>query len=209
MTGPSPASGPGRTHLGQEGGEIGRMVSPHGKGKARHLAVGAGWLSVWAGLLLVGATMASGTALGQPANGQRPELYLGYCQACHMPDAKGIPGLYPPLERVVDFVRVPEGRAYLARVVLFGMLGPITVGGETFKGYMPAFREVLDDATVADLLNELITFLRADGQQIEGFAPYEPAEIEVWRGRPATANEIHDEREAAVAELRRRGMPVP
>ena len=163
------------------------------------------------GAVLFAACLLLGLAAGRPAAaaGQKPELYLGYCQACHMPNARGIRGLYPPLDRVVYFTPIPQGRAYLARVVLFGMLGPITVEGQTFRGYMPAFEGVLDDETLADLLNELVLYLTTDPGQAQRFTPYTPEEIARYRSQPSTANQIHRERQGVVDELVRRAMPVP
>lgn len=131
------------------------------------------------------------------------ELFRAYCAACHMPDAEGVPGLYPPLDEAASMSRTPDGRAYLARVVLFGLIGRIEVGGRVYgeRVYMPAFHRYLDDDTLADLLNELLAFEERQGR-IGGFAPYTAEEIARHRSREVTPNAMLAERSQALRSLR-------
>ena len=50
----------------------------------------------------------------------------------------------------------PEGRDYLARLVLYGLQGQITANGKTFNGAMPAWGETLDDAQLAGALDYVL-----------------------------------------------------
>lgn len=138
-----------------------------------------------------------------------PELFLGYCQSCHMPDGEGIAGLYPPVSHTWRYALFPEGRAYLARVVLHGLVGPIAVNGARYTGYMPAFREILDDDTLADLLNEIVRYFASRSSQPPAYVPYTPEEVAQHRSRLMTTNAVHEEREGVVREMRRLGLPVP
>ena len=96
--------------------------------------------------------------LGLLALGQSPgaKLYSANCQSCHQATGQGLPGAFPPLTHLDKVVQAKGGREYLIRVVLYGLQGPLTVGGTTYNGVMPPFRQ-LRDQEVADLLNHVLT----------------------------------------------------
>ncbi|MBL9150655.1 MAG: c-type cytochrome [Phycisphaerae bacterium] len=56
------------------------------------------------------------------------------CLTCHGPTGKGQPGVYPPLARSEFALGDPER---LAKIVLHGLQGAVTVDGRTFAGLMP------------------------------------------------------------------------
>lgn len=122
-------------------------------------------------------------------------FYKGYCSSCHMPEAEGIPGLYPPLGPIAAYACLPEGRAYLVRVVLFGLIGPLRVQGIEYRGtrFMPAFGDLLDDEGVALVLNDLLRVLRVRGPT------FVPEEIGRWRTPRLTPNQVYRLREALLA----------
>ena len=67
-------------------------------------------------------------------------LYATHCVACHQVEAVGAPGVAPPLAgNIGRHASTAEGRAYLARVPLTGMVGAINVGGVRYVGNMPSF----------------------------------------------------------------------
>lgn len=63
------------------------------------------------------------------------------CKACHQSNGEGIPGKYPPLDRSEW---VAEDPRILARILLGGMRGPVTVLGEPYNGDMPAWNKWSD-----------------------------------------------------------------
>lgn len=76
------------------------------------------------------------------------KVYTNTCVACHGIDAKGVPEVFPPLagsEWATGDVKIP------IRIVLSGLMGPITVHGETFTSAMPPLN-VLSDTEIADVL---------------------------------------------------------
>ncbi len=77
------------------------------------------------------------------------QVYLGLCFACHMPDGKGLPNVFPPLAGS-DFLLADRDRAI--RIVLKGLTGPVTVNGQTINSAMPPQEAVLTDAQIADVL---------------------------------------------------------
>ncbi len=69
---------------------------------------------------------------------------------CHQPDAKGVPGQFPPLAGNTDIFLA---RDFPARVVLFGLSGRIAVHGQRFNGAMPPLGDVLKDEEIAAVVN--------------------------------------------------------
>jgi mono/diheme cytochrome c family protein len=65
---------------------------------------------------------------------QGKKLYTRTCQQCHQVDGKGIPGVYPPLSGS-PWVNGSHERA--AKILILGLSGPITVGGNEYNGNMP------------------------------------------------------------------------
>lgn len=85
----------------------------------------------------------------------RGEQFYAQCAACHGDSGAGITGLAPPLAGSAWVTGPPE---WLARIILQGLSGPVTVQGQTFDGVMPGHGHLpgLDDDTLAGLM----TFLR-------------------------------------------------
>jgi nitrite reductase (NO-forming) len=77
------------------------------------------------------------------------QVYMGLCFACHQPDGKGLPNVFPPLAGS-DFLQADHERAI--RIVLKGLNGPVTVNGMTINSAMPPQEAVLTDAQIADVL---------------------------------------------------------
>ncbi|MDF2467305.1 MAG: cytochrome c, class [Ramlibacter sp.] len=84
-----------------------------------------------------------GPAAGAAADGK--QLFTANCAACHQANGKGLAGVFPPLdgsEWVTGDARI------LANILLHGVTGEMTVGGNVFKGAMPPFQK-LGDAELA------------------------------------------------------------
>ncbi len=76
-------------------------------------------------------------------------IFSGRCAACHQLTGNGVPGVFPPLA-ASEYVNGPPDR--LARLVLRGLMGPVTVAGASFNGAMPAWADQLTDGEVAAVL---------------------------------------------------------
>lgn len=76
-------------------------------------------------------------------------VYAGTCAACHQANGEGTSGLFPPLAGS-EYVTGDAGR--LARVVLNGLGGPVTVKGVRYNGAMPPWKQ-LGDAELAAVLS--------------------------------------------------------
>ena len=87
-------------------------------------------------------------AHAQPRDGR--SVFNAQCTPCHQPDAKGVPGNFPPLAGNPDLFLA---RDFPARVVLFGMSGKIVVKGAAIDGAMPPLGDVLKDDKIAAVVN--------------------------------------------------------
>ncbi|HVT48449.1 MAG TPA: cytochrome c [Vicinamibacterales bacterium] len=99
------------------------------------------------------AAPSSGTrpAALTPAEAARGEsLFSTNCAACHRPDGKGLPAVFPPLagDPVVNAAD-PEKHIH---TVLNGKQGE-AIGGVTYASPMPAFKSALSDADIAAIVN--------------------------------------------------------
>ena len=129
------------------------------------------------GVLAFGAALLS-PSLGLAQDGAQT---FQRCAACHLPDGRGVPGAYPPLAgQVTTFARTPAGRAYLVSVVDKGVTGPLSVGGTTYRGFMPA-QPGLSDQALAETLNHLLTVVLKGSDS----RPYTAAEVKELRERAA------------------------
>lgn len=76
-------------------------------------------------------------------------IFAGNCAACHGPDGAGVSGVFPPLD---GSSIVTGDKTVLAKIVLHGLQGPVTVRGTRYDGFMPAFESTLTDAQIAAAL---------------------------------------------------------
>jgi mono/diheme cytochrome c family protein len=100
-------------------------------------------------------------------------LYAGLCQPCHGSEGQGAPGRYPPLagsEWVIQDADTP------ARIVLFGIEGPVQVLGNTYNEMMDPFAHRLNDREVAAVVNFIRTSWGNDAPDID---PERVAELRV------------------------------
>lgn len=68
-------------------------------------------------------------------------LYQTHCAACHQADGSGVPGAFPPL---AGNPAVGDA-AYVERVIVEGLSGPLEVLGVSYDGMMPAIALGRDD----------------------------------------------------------------
>ncbi len=81
------------------------------------------------------------------------QVYMQTCFACHLPDGKGIPNVFPPLASS-DYLLADRDRAITT--VLKGLTGPVTVNGVTYNSAMPPQEALLGEQQVADVLTYVL-----------------------------------------------------
>jgi mono/diheme cytochrome c family protein len=108
-------------------------------------------------------------------------LFKQHCSVCHQADGSGTPGLAPPLKGA-HWGRLLRERAFLPRVVAFGMTGSIKVGDAVYNGAMPGQRQ-LSDADLASVLNHVAGTLNASALPADWHA-YEGEEVARIRAAP-------------------------
>lgn len=92
----------------------------------------------------------AGPQQGAGATVDGAATYAANCASCHGADGAGMSGVFPPLSGSA----VVTGNAQvLAKIVLRGLQGPITVAGTQYNGFMPAFENTLNDEQIAAALS--------------------------------------------------------
>ncbi|KXV34002.1 c-type cytochrome [Gluconobacter thailandicus] len=123
------------------------------------------------------------TSCGKKPAGQA--VYGPHCGICHH-GGGGMPGETPPLVGRVDVIaQTPEGRHYLASVLLNGLRGSFTTQGYGYNYSMPAYRDLLTDQQISDTLNWLIA--RGQIKPAPVITPAEIARARTTPGDPATS----------------------
>ena len=78
------------------------------------------------------------------------QVYAANCVACHQANGAGLPGVFPPLagaEWVLAADKIP------VNILLHGVTGKLTVKDVAYSGQMPAFKDKLNDAEIAAVLD--------------------------------------------------------
>ena len=91
-----------------------------------------------------GGAAAASTAAPSAVDGA--QIFASRCASCHQASGAGLPGVFPPL---AGSEWVNSDAKTVARILLLGINGKITVAGATFNGTMPAFGATLSDAEIA------------------------------------------------------------
>src|SRR5688572_15332715 len=69
-------------------------------------------------------------------------LFAGTCSTCHQPDGQGLQGVFPPLAKSDYIARDLKA---VARVILSGLTGKVTVNGREYDSVMPPMTQLTDD----------------------------------------------------------------
>jgi len=117
-------------------------------------------------------------ALGDKAHPNKAgqALYLSNCSLCHGPEGQGMANTMPPLKGNSTLAQ-PDG-TNLVRVIANG-LQPAEMSAQSGYGPMPAYKDRLTPAQIADLANYLRTAFAPDTAQAgESLPPLTAAEVE-------------------------------
>jgi mono/diheme cytochrome c family protein len=118
-------------------------------------------------------------------------IYAANCAACHQAGGTGLAGAFPPLARhFPDLLKPADGRAYVGKVLLFGLEGEISVNGSNYAGAVPAW-QVLSDNDIAAVLNYVSNAWENGKSLPAGLRPFTADEIKALRTPPLTAAAVY------------------
>lgn len=154
-------------------------------------------------LILSAALLAGACGTAAAADATHSAVFDANCSMCHQLGAAGVPGQFPRLAgRAGQIAATAAGRRYLEHVVLFGMMGTITVDGrQIVGGVMPPFAS-LSDQDLADALDYVIS-LDASGKLHWKGALIPPAQIaHVRAGKTWSPMQVHQLRATALGKTK-------
>ncbi len=109
--------------------------------------------AIRAGAIFAALSLGIAWTVAAAASDTARALFITRCALCHQPEGQGLVGVAPPLrDRVRNYALRPGGWRYLARVVTFGLSGPLEDGGMQYRGSMPSF-STLTSQQRAEILN--------------------------------------------------------
>ena len=116
-------------------------------------------------------------------------VYTTNCVSCHQADGQGMAGAFPPLAGHAANLFKAE-RSYLPKLLLNGLEGQISVGGNSYNGQMPAWSQ-LSDEELAGTLNYVLNAWGNGAALPKDFKPYTAAEIAPFRNEALSAQDIY------------------
>jgi mono/diheme cytochrome c family protein len=137
-------------------------------------------------------------ALRTPAAAQSADhgaVFEANCSMCHQLRAVGVPGQFPRLAGRADRIAATAaGRLYLERVVLFGLMGNISVDHTPIVGgVMPSFSSLTDE-DLAQVLDYIVS-LDGSGRLHWQGTVFKPADIAKARaGKALSPTQVHQAR---------------
>jgi mono/diheme cytochrome c family protein len=118
-------------------------------------------------------------------------IYATNCAACHQAGGTGLAGAFPPLAgHVPDLLKPADGRAYIGKVLLFGLEGAITVNGGDYVGAMPSW-QALSDNDIAAVLNYVSSAWDNGKSLPPGYKPFTADEIKALRTPELTSAAVY------------------
>ncbi|HEY6258282.1 MAG TPA: c-type cytochrome [Xanthobacteraceae bacterium] len=132
--------------------------------------------------------------------------YDANCSGCHQRSGSGIAGGFPPLAGHAPEVFAQKGRAYMVRVILFGLTGAIEVAGTKYNGNMPSWDQ-LKDEEIAAVIDHVLTAWDNDQHLPKDFRPVVPSEIAAARADKLTGAQVYALREPGAAPAASKGAP--
>ncbi len=105
-----------------------------------------------------GSDHSSGASVGRGAG-----VYSKNCASCHGPYGRSPLAMVPPL---IGSERIMGPSLPLIAILLDGLKSPGEADDSHYRGVMPAWRDVLDDAQIADVLNYLRSESGEDGDDV-------------------------------------------
>ena len=131
-------------------------------------------------------------ALAGAAQADRGAQVYAQCAGCHQANGQGIAAAFPALAGELPRIAAKgkDGRLFPARVLLFGLQGPIVSQGKNVSGVMPSFG-YLSDADLAAVLNYVFKAWGNDKLLPKDFKPLSPAEVAALRPEKLNPQQVY------------------
>ncbi len=95
-----------------------------------------------AAVAVAAAAQASGDLTVDEQKQAGKELFMGTCSTCHQGNGEGMAGIFPPIA-ASDYIKADPSS--VARVILHGLQGKVTVNGTDYDSIMPPMNQLTDD----------------------------------------------------------------
>ncbi|WP_454746246.1 c-type cytochrome [Ciceribacter selenitireducens] len=109
--------------------------------------------------------------LGSPAAARAEDgaaLFEASCSACHQSGGIGTPGIAPPLNDPALWQRLgAKAPDYVAGVMISGLSGTITAGGQMYAGLIMPSHASISDADLAVIGTYILSTVNATGQTLD------------------------------------------
>lgn len=124
------------------------------------------------------------------AQSEKAAAHFKRCVACHLADGQGIPGAFPPLKNRLGKLSSSDlGRQYVVQTLYGGLMGLISVEGQSYSGVMPAQVGDLSAKEVSDLLNYAVGKL-GQPDDWKAFTEKEISERNQVKGNPMSNGQL-------------------
>lgn len=134
------------------------------------------------------------TALAQGADGGElgETTYNTVCLACHQMTGLGLPGVFPPLvEHAPSLLQVEGYREYIAKLILYGLQGEVTILGVPYNQLMTGQAAVLSDEQLAAVTNYVMHAWGNDALLSEDYEPFAAEDFEAYRNLGLTGADVY------------------
>jgi mono/diheme cytochrome c family protein len=148
-------------------------------------------LGAFAASALLAATLCANAQSNATSADVGARIYATNCAACHQAGGTGVADAFPPLAgHFPDLVKSADGRAYVKKVLLFGLEGQISVNGNNYAGAMPSWLALGDD-DIAAVLN-YVSNAWDNGKSLPAdFKPFSADEIKALRTPELTSAAVY------------------
>lgn len=156
-----------------------------------------GPLSRTLALLASGLFGACGEPPARAANSAGEQVYGRLCINCHRAEGHGAIGEVPPLIGHFPEVVAAGGRRYVIRAVLYGLEGPVEVGGKPYAGLMTPM-SYMKDEDLAAVLNHVASSWGNQERLPKEFTLFTPTEIAAERNLKLKPRQVMEQRPEAL-----------
>lgn len=146
-------------------------------------------------LLLFGSVIVLAQTTLEESASAGESVYQSNCLSCHQANGQGVPSAFPPLDlHAAQLVNAEGGRAYLSKVLLYGVMGEIEVDSANYNGVMTPWAHLADE-DLANVLNYVLSSWSNVDLLAEDFEPFVAEEVAAQRDLDLDFQKVFEERQ--------------